>query len=90
MEAGLRNLASAAQELRNATETAGGAGKRFGNQVAEALQIVERNLTGAAERAGTRLEEPLHRLRRVLRPLTWLGAALGLLLATDVLLRWFR
>ncbi len=90
LEAGLRNLASAAQELRNATETVGGTGKRFSSQVSEALMTLERSLPEVANRAGERLEEPIAKLQGALRPLTWVGGGLGILLAADVMLRLLR
>ena len=90
LEAGLRNFASAAQEFRNATETVGGAGRRFGSQVGEALLAVEESLPAAVEKAGLKLEEPILRLRAALRPLTWTGGALGLLLVVDMAVRLFR
>ena len=90
LEAGLRHLASAAQEFRAATETVGGAGMRFSNQVSEALLGLEGSLPAVAERAGTRLEEPILRFQRALRPLVGVGGALGILLAGDMLVRLFR
>ena len=90
MEAGLRNLASAALDLRNATETTCGTGTRFGHQVAEALITLERSLPEVADRAGMRLEAPITRLQGALRPLTWVVGVLGILLAVDMVLRLLR
>ena len=90
LEAGLRNLASAAQEFRSVTETVGGAGKRFGSQTAEALLALEGSLPAAAERAGLKLEEPIRQFQAALRPLIWTGGALGVLLVVDVALRLVR
>jgi len=90
LEAGLRNLASAAQELRNATEMVGGTGKRFSSQVSEALLALERSMPEVAHRAGERLEVPIAKLHGILRPLTWVGGGLGILLAADVMLRLLR
>jgi hypothetical protein len=87
LEAGLRNLASAAQELRNATETMTGTGKRFQAQVQEALQELERRLPEAAGQAGITLEEPIGRLLKAMQPLTWIGGTLGVLVTADLLVR---
>ena len=90
LEAGLRNLASAAQELRIATETICGTGQRFSNQVTEGLTTLERSLPEVANRAGERLEESIAKFQGVLRPLTWVCGGLGILLAADVMLRLLR
>lgn len=87
MESGLRNLASVAQELRNATETMTGTGKRFQAQVQEALQELERRLPEAAGQAGIILEEPISQLLKAMQPLTWIGGTLGVLVAADLLAR---
>ena len=87
LESGLRNLASAAQELRNATETMGGAGKRFQAQVQEALQELERRLPEAAGQAGKNLEQPILQFVKAVQPLTWIGGTLGVLVAADLLVR---
>jgi hypothetical protein len=90
LESGLRNLASAAQELRIATETICGTGQRFSNQVTEGIMTLERSLPEVANRAGERLGEPIAKLQGVVRPLTWVCGGLGVLLAADVMLRLFR
>jgi hypothetical protein len=90
LESGLRNLASAAQELRIATETICGTGQRFSNQVTEGIMTLERSLPEVANRAGERLGEPIAKLQVVLRPLTWVCGGLGVLLAADVMLRLLR
>ena len=87
LEAGLRNLASATQELRNATETVAGTGKRFQAQVHEMLQELERRLPEAAAMAGRQLEQPIQQFLKGVRPLTWIGGTLGMLVAADLLVR---
>ena len=87
MESGLRNLASAAQDLRSATETITGSGKRFRAQVQEVLLELERRLPEAAGQAGRQLEEPIGQLLKAMQPLTWIGGTLGVLVAADLLVR---
>jgi hypothetical protein len=87
LEAGLRNLASAAQDLRSTTETVAGAGKRFQAQVQEVLLELERRLPEAAGQAGKNLEQPIQQLLKAVQPLTWIGGTVGVLLAADLLLR---
>jgi pyruvate-formate lyase len=90
LEAGLRNLASAAQELRNATETVSGTGKRFQAQVQEVLQELARRLPEAAGQAGLELGRPIQAFQEAVQPLTWIGGTLGLLVAADLLIRLLR
>ena len=87
LEAGLRNLASATQDLRNATETVSGTGKRFQAQLQEVLQELERRLPEAAVQAGRELEQPIQACRKAVQPRTWIGGTLGLLVAADILVR---
>jgi len=87
LETGLRNLAAAAQDLRSATETVTGTGKRFQTQVQEALQELERRLPEAAGQAGRELNQPIEQLLRAVQPLTWIGGTLGVLVAADLLVR---
>lgn len=90
LEAGLRNLSAAAQDLRNATEIVSGTGKRFGHQVSETIQAWEGSLGASLDRAQERLEEPIGKVGKVLRPLTWIGASVGGLLVLDIVLRVWR
>jgi chromosome segregation ATPase len=87
LETGLRNLAAAAQEFRNATETVAGTGKRFQAQVQEVLQELEQRLPEAAGQAGRQLEQPIEQLLKAVQPLTWIGGMLGVLVAADLLVR---
>lgn len=87
LEAGLRNLASAAQDLRSATEMVAGTGKRFQAQVQDVLQELERRMPEAADLAGRRLEQPIQQFLKAVQPLTWIGGTLGVLLAADLLVR---
>lgn len=87
LEAGLRNLASAAQDLRHATETVSGTGKRFQAQVQEVLRELERRLPEAAEQACRELEPPILAFQKAVRPLTWIGGTLGVLVAADLIVR---
>lgn len=87
LEAGLRILASAAQDLRSATETVAGTGKRFQAQVQEVMQELERRLPAAVGQAGRQLEQPIEQLLRAMQPLIWIGGTLGVLVAADLLVR---
>ena len=87
LEAGLKNLASAAQELRNATETVSGTGKRFQAQVQEVLQELERRLPEAAGQARRELEPPILAFQKAVQPLAWIGGTLGVLVAADLIVR---
>ena len=87
LEAGLRSLAAAAQDLRSATETVAGSGKRFQAQVQDVLQELERRLPEAANQAGRQLEQPIAQLLSAVQPLIWIGGTLGALVAADLLVR---
>ena len=80
LESGLRNLAAA-------TETVCGSGKRFGLQVQDGLQVLERRLSDLAGQVSSNWERLLQQLQGRLSALTWIGAVLGILVAADVLVR---
>lgn len=82
-EAGLRHLASSSQELRATTDAVRGTGQGFQTQVQACLRNLEGRLPALGDQVAERLEMPIQRLR----PLTWINAALCLLVALDVLVR---
>lgn len=80
LESGLRNLAAA-------TDTVCASGKSFSVQVQDALQVLERRLPEVAGQVSASWERSIQQLQGRLGVLTWIGAALAILVATDALVR---
>lgn len=90
LEAGLRNLAAAVQDLRTATEAVTGTGQRFRSQVQEALQELATQVPATALEAARIWEPTLDAFRRGLRPVVWIGGTLVVLVAADLAVRVMR